>query len=311
MQNILESKLGVYQEFLNSKGYDQINLDIILREKTDAISKFETGGSIELPVELREPFTPMGNPPSFMSAYTITKNRSYAMVFKSEDTAVNLTLSGELNSVNPLTFMHILEEKLGKILVESRDGVDVLEDNLIDSPMGYNLGDFVNINQIDTVIYNFLTDRPILVIGPVAQAINVLIVFLLLIPEQYQSRYGYSINMPYFPHKRINFAILDNVPQYNLEQEVNTYLEHEHSIVNLYENSSYGEFSCDYTKNIVASLRQQSLEDAKAIVSMIYELAHEVKEGESAQGFGDRTKTAYDNADLVLDVAKNVFGGHA
>ena len=169
--------------------------------------------------------------------------------------------------------------------------------------------DIVHIDQIETIIYSVLTNRPILIVGPADRGLNVLVVFLTMIPENYRWKFGYSINMPYFPHENINFALLDNLSQYDLETEVNTYLAYQHSLVNLYELKAYGEYSCNYTREIVESLQSGSLEKAKETVKEIYTLAQDVKYGESAQQFGDRVNMPYENADLIVDIASLVVGG--
>ncbi len=306
--NNLNNKLGVYTQYLHSKGFDKLNLDIILRDKVDAINTLDVGGKIILPAELHM-FTPIGNPPSFMSAYAVNKDMSYGMIFLSQDTAVNLTMTGKTGqTANPLMFMPTLQEKMGKILAETRDNVDTLEKEFAETPVTLAIDNVVEMDQIDSILYNFLTDRPILIVGPVDEGINILVVFLSLIPEKYQWRFGYSINMPYFSHDSVNFGILDNVPQYDLETEVNTYLEHDHSLVNLYENSSFGDFTCSYTKNIIEALGNGDLTTAKNLVEELYILARAVKAGEGAQAFGDRKQIGYDDADLIVDIASKLEG---
>ena len=77
-------------------------------------------------------------------------------------------------------------------------------------------------------------------------------------------------------------------------------------IINLNENTCYGQFTCEYTQRLWDLLRNgDDLTKAYELVNEIVQLEQVVNDSEGAQQFGDRLGVDYDNADLVIMMRLN------
>lgn len=306
MNITFDDKLAHYQKFLEMKGYIAANLEVVLRERKDAIHVFENNWDLPIPAEFKD-FIPFGNPPPFMSGFGIHNGTAFGSVFKSQDTAINLQIAGKTEDqpINPIEIMHIIDEVLGKLLIETRDEVDALELNIEERPLHYNI-EFVNhISNLDGIIYSFLAKRKIVLVGDVFKAIELMLVLLHLLPAQLRHLYGYTINIPYIDHQSIVMAVISDNKHYELEAEVNKFLDQGFELVNLETKEAFTEFTCGYSQNIAQSLLEtNSLDAAQEIVRNILTYVEDVQSGETSMELAERININYDDADLLIDMKR-------
>jgi hypothetical protein len=304
MSKVLQKKIQPYENYLIDNGYDGSELEIILRDRKDSHIKLGNLEKIILPSEYTS-FVPFGNPPALMFGYGFDNDNKFVSVFIAPNEAVYLKMKGanEKKSTHPILMFDQIEEGMLKVLREAKTESNTEKFKMNDNNGKVNCECIEGLKGLDGLIFNLIAGRKTVVLGETDQIIKLLQILIFLIPEDYQDKYGMTINIPVI--KNDNTIILTglvNTDGIVFAERVDQFLSEGFDIVDLYSNSVYGEFSSQYSQDIAKLLVQHNLTDAQQIITNIFDMAATISKEDSAAVIADKLKVRFDDSDLIKAV---------
>lgn len=304
MSKVLQKKIQPYEKYLMDNGYDGSELEIILRDRKDSHIKLGNLEKIILPSEYTS-FVPFGNPPALMFGYGYDDDNKYVSVFIAPSEAIYLKLKGpsDKKTTHPILMFNQIEEGLLKVLSEAKSESNTEIFKVNDNNSKMNCECIEKLKGLDALIFNLIARRKTVILGEIDQITKLSQIIISLIPEDYQDRFGMTINIPVIKNDdTIILAGLVNTDGIVFTELVDQFLSEGFDIVDLYSNSVYGEFSSQYSKDIARLLVQNNHTDAQQIIMSIFDMAGTISKEDTAAVIADKLEVRFDDSDLIKAV---------
>ncbi|MCY3410646.1 MAG: hypothetical protein INQ03_03315 [Candidatus Heimdallarchaeota archaeon] len=278
-----------------------VKLNLILREQKEAFLEAKNGEAFTFPKEYAG-LIPMGNPPAYFGGYFIDKGQLYMSVFRSVDTAVHLSASGDARKAkNPTTILANIEHQLTEFLNSSTNKQNEVELNISLDHVKPNKDLLKEYNDLDSIVYSIFTRNKIALIGKYTDAIAFVMAILEYIPDEFKTLMGFTFNVPYIDNRSIVFAGIDNISGFDFEGELMHYEMNEAAVVDLEKKEAYGNYSSTSTRKIAELMKSGGdLSEIHKIVAQIVDMANKSLDCTDPTDFANKYSFEYDDADLIF-----------
>ncbi len=307
-----DNNLSLDIDFFSEKGFNKINLFVILRDKIDSFKFYANEGKITFPLRFSS-FEPMGNPPSFFAGMGYDDDFAYVSVFVAENIACNLTMTTNMSTAfeHPLLYLGELRSGMSDLLdAFSKKSKGKLVIPKKERDPSYDL---FELQGFSSVLYSILSRQKILVIGESSQLLGFFKAIISLIPEPYRNLYGFTLNLP--PLIDDSIVLYGVVPElmetFQSEIEDLTSSNDALDIVNLMEGKCYTNYEVKYLTEMTSSIKSNHPYEAVVAIRKQFEelalLASELSPKDDTTVVGNKLGVDYDLADLLVAMSKGLI----